>query len=231
MSVYGSIYREAEKGNKRKLRQIKGAIDDSAYASVVQKLRRTADSERQQRARFVIDDRSLICHKITCDRCRNIPFRNRIYLASFMKNPLISLCTNCFYSTPDELELGQYINRLGNTNKTMFQDALKAYAIRLGLEATFDAKQNIYVKSIAGEWKFNYARRPVKLFHKNNFNTTDKDGRELYHLQDTPTYTPAHALSYIAIHDLPERTLPMVQEMEKRMVVGKNRKNLRKYKR
>ena len=55
-----------------------------------------------------MDDRTLICHKVSCERCKNIPFRNRIYLSSFQRNPQISLCTNCFSATPDELELTGY---------------------------------------------------------------------------------------------------------------------------
>ena len=165
MSVYGEIYRDATAAHAQPLHLQKFAPDDRAHEMAVRKLLKTAETQRTVRARFIMDDRTLICHKGSCERCKNIPFKNRIYLSSFQRNPQISLCTNCFSATPDELELSQYISRTENMKKAMFQDAIVAYARKLGLEVSFLDADTAHVKSIAGEWRFNYRKRPIQLYH------------------------------------------------------------------
>lgn len=231
MSVYGEIYRDATAAHAQPLHLQKFAPDDRAHEMAVRKLRKTAEAQRTVRARFIMDDRTLICHKGSCERCKNIPFKNRIYLSSFQRNPQISLCTNCFSATPDELELSQYISRTENMKKAMFQDAIVAYARKLGLEVSFLDADTAHVKSIEGEWRFNYRKRPIQLYHKNNFEPLDENGEEAYHLQDILMYTPAHTLSYIAIHDQPERTLPLANEMQKKMMTGRNKKHFKQRRR
>ena len=83
MSVYGEIYRDATAAHAQPLHLQKFAPDDRAHEMAVRKLRKTAETQRTVRARFIMDDRTLICHKVSCERCKNIPFRNRIYLSSF----------------------------------------------------------------------------------------------------------------------------------------------------
>ena len=118
LSVYGEIYRDATAAHAQPLHLQKFAPDDREHEMAVRKLRKTAETQRTVRARFIMDDRTLICHKVSCERCKNIPFRNRIYFSSFQRNPQISLCTNCFSATPDELELNKQLKQNPGWTKT-----------------------------------------------------------------------------------------------------------------
>ena len=70
MSVYGEIYRDATAAHAQPLHLQKFAPDDRAHEMAVRKLRKTAETQRTVRARFIMDDRTLICHKVSCERCK-----------------------------------------------------------------------------------------------------------------------------------------------------------------
>lgn len=57
------------------------------------------------------------------------------------------------------------------------------------------------IETVAGDWKFNYLERPIKLYHKNFYKGEDHAEFEGYHLQEEKFKSPISVIHYILRHD------------------------------
>jgi methylphosphotriester-DNA--protein-cysteine methyltransferase len=57
------------------------------------------------------------------------------------------------------------------------------------------------IYTAAGGWKFDFAVRPISLFHQNYKKTDESNDNENYHLENDNIYDPVSVIAYIIKHD------------------------------
>ena len=198
---------------------------DTSRGKTLDLLREAAKNTSRLDAKFIVDDRTLICHRMTCQQAEDIPEKNQILLFNVPYNRNIAFCCGCFSRTPEEQDLKNYLLRVKPQSRNeIISGAIRSYCEQLGLAA--EVKNGaVYITTVSGEWFFTINDRPITLHHKNNEQWYDAQGnpqKAVYHIQDTTFSSPAHAISYIAIHDEPERTLPLANKIYNQMVTQRN---------
>lgn len=181
--------------------------------------RAAAETEKADQ-RYVVDRKTLICHKAWCERTKEIPQKRQLRVGSIPFQGRFALCTNCFRERTMEQQIQSYLKTCKPSSKgEVVARAIIAYCESLGIHA--EVKTGIaYITTISGEWYFTYNDRPIILHHKNSEKRYDKQGnlrKNQYHIQKQKFYSPAHALAYIALHDKPERALVIAAEQSKAM--------------
>ena len=77
--------------------------------------------------------------------------------------------------------------------------------------AIYDSTASIL--TAAGGWKFDYTKRPIKLYHQNYKTMKGTKENTEYHLQNGEYYSPIDAIAYIIKHDN-KRIKMMLKEIE-----------------
>ena len=104
-----------------------------------------------------------------------------------------------------------YLNYCNKEVKSM-QRSIEFMANAFGFDTpTFDDRF-VVIRTIAGEWRFDYIHRPVKLYVRNR-NTREMDKEKLYIIQSTGLYSPVEAMKYIVQADL-NRTRTKISSLD-----------------